>query len=295
MGLFQLLNGWAGQNAVLDAAARLFYIATVPVLGTILLALLLLVSRHPHAFSRWRTAGGVVLALVLCLLSQQVIEAGARGVGIDNLSPRPFMTRRVNILVVEPNDNSFPAPELMVAGALCAGIYALWPAVGYGAIVLTLLLGASRLFCGNNYAADVLVGTFLGWFWGVLGLAACHAPLWVPRKGAWKVGHQASWATMALGTAILATYIFLSTMPRFSAKLWTPWGLPATAATGPTGVGAAHSAMSEGEGVSNGVEAESAEELARAKRANLFLPEVEKYLRGNFPAQWDPKLGIHVT
>ena len=91
------------------------YIATIPLLAVILLGLLILAPRAPGAPSRGKVALATVLALGGAALLMWGIEIWAQSLNVGTLSPRPFMTRWVNLLIVEPQDNSFPCVEVMVA------------------------------------------------------------------------------------------------------------------------------------------------------------------------------------
>lgn len=298
MSIFFLLNGWAGRFELLDQAMRVVYIATVPLLATLLLALLVFAPPRVTDPTRRRIVAATALAGLLSILSYLLLELFSTSLGVSTLSPRPFMTRYVNLLVVEPQDNSFPAPELMLAGVLVTSIWAMRLRLGLPALALLLLLGFARIFCGTNYFADVAVGAAVGIGWGALALCALKVPLRLHRPAPVtmrRLNLQGGFAAMALMGLGLITFVVLASDPRFAARLQASFSLPAIAApitdanrySGPTR--AARGVLQEGEGpgaprpVLNDAEAH-----ALAKRSHLFLPELEEKLKGILGPQTKP-------
>ena len=286
MQLFLTLNDLAGRYPVLDALMRGVYVGTVPLLAVILLGLVTLAPRGKGSPSRGKVALAAALALGGAALLAWGIETLAQSLDLGTISPRPFMTRWVNLLIVEPQDNSFPCLEVMVAAILSAGIWAAHRGWGVFAALATLLLMTARLFCGSNYAADVGVGAVLGIGLMLLCLAICRAP----RAKNARVG-LASTGVLALGGAALCTFIVMAGMPRFAGKLQLPWGIaaPVNAAAGIGAPAAARSTLQEGEGmatlgiggdgtISADQYAGEAESQALSKRSTLFLPKTEAFL-----------------
>lgn len=224
MQFFYLINGWAGRSAFADAALRLYYVSAVPLLATALAALLMLVPRPDRAPSRWRVAVATTLAALLCALTMTGVNVFAQhALGTDMLSPRPFLTHYVNALVVEPNDNSFPSPEAMLAATLAVMIWAAWPTAGLAATCAVLLFCFTRVFCGTNYPVDVGTGAMLGGAWGALSLALCRISLQIPsrdgRRLIWRARHQAVFSVLAVGGLAAFTLVSLAHMPHYGDKL----------------------------------------------------------------------------
>ena len=275
--LFLCLNDLAGRWPLLDGAARFFYVGALPALGTLLLAQLLLLARPNTFVSRSKTALALMLALGLGALLVWGFDLLAAQLHLGVLSPRPWMTRRVNWLVVEPQDNSFPCVELVLAAALASASWRLNRRMGTLSWALVVLFALTRMFCGNNYFADVLVGVALGAGAFVLCGAACERHL-APGRRARDLALGAS----PLALTLAGCYGFALLSPRFEGKLGV--GRPATAAPSPrlapATTTASAGAQGEGEGLGLAHGEGRAEELALAKRSTLFLPEVEAYLRG---------------
>jgi len=275
--LFLFLNDLAGRWALLDSAARWIYIGALPVLGTLVGAQLLLLPRSFGSASRSKTALALVLSLALGALFVWGLGAIAAAWHLGNLSPRPWMTRRVNWLVVEPQDDSFPCIEVLFAWALASASLFLNYKIGFGSVMLALLLSLSRMFCGNNYFADIAVGTLvgIGLFLGCAAATRRHVP-WSARVRGLSVG-----AVLVGGTLVFMGITAFST-PRFAEKL----GFSAASAATPkeaTQIHGSPTTFGEGEGAPVETAANEgdnrAEQVALAKRSSLFLPDVEAYLR----------------
>ena len=271
MQLFLFLNDLAGRWPLLDGAARLFYVGALPALGTLLLAQSLLLPAQ-NGVSRSKTALAVGLAIGLAALIVWGFSWAAGAWHLGNLSPRPWMTRRVNWLVVEPQDNSFPCVELLLAAIIAGASGRLNRRVGILSWLLVVALGVTRMFCGNNYFADVFLGGALGAgaFWLCAAVCERHLAFWSRLRLTALNG-----APLALTLALCIGLALFS--PRFEGKFG--WGRAASAA--PTLPAAAPApGMAEGEGLGQFPGEGRAEELALAKRSTLFLPSVEAYLRG---------------
>ena len=271
---------------------RVGYILAVPLLATLFGARLLLWPRSRDVPSRARVVCAVVFALLLLAFLGLGLQLLTQSLGLGTLSPRPFMTRRVDLLIVEPQDNSFPSWEMALAAVFAVGLAFLsrrWGMVGAAA---TMFLGLARMFCGTNFLADVVVGALLG-----VGSAAFFGALFEVRlrvfapQPRWQLLSSTSLLLLTLGGA----YFSLASTPRFAAKLPVFWSSTVAAASESAASESSGSesssaatlkptraarAVQEGEGVIEAAAPLSAEELALSKRSHLFLPAVEKQLKG---------------
>lgn len=241
MRLFYLINGWAGRNDFADATLRLFYVSAVPLLATALAALLIFLPRHPWRvtgrFSHREVPSGRILlatacAVAACAVLMSAVNTGSlRFLNAEILSPRPFVTHRVNALVIEPNDNSFPSPEVMIAAVLAVAIWAVYPRAALAALVALLLFGFTRVFCGANYPVDVVAGAATGAALCALSLALWGVSLWLPAKEGrlvWRVRHQAGFASATVLLVVVASLISLANTPGYSGRMRTLFRLPST-------------------------------------------------------------------
>jgi len=217
--LFYVVNGWAGRVPWLDEAARLFYVGALPLLWCALAWLLTAAPRSWAAFSRRRIGAAASVALLGAFLLWQGLEWAAREVWSTPIfSPRPFVTHWVNLLVVEPNDNSYPCIEVLLAAlgaTLCWAASLRAGAVAWG---WAILYGVARVFCGSNYPIDVGVGWLLGWALSAFALAVWRAPLRIPSRGGgrlrWRRRHQAVLSLACIGLFLGAALIEMLGAPQ---------------------------------------------------------------------------------
>lgn len=144
---------------------RAFYVGAIPLLATLLAALLVFrPARLVAADARFgRIACAAVCAVALCVLSCGLVNWFSQTVlGAPILSSRPFVTHWVNALVVEPNDNAFPCVESAVIGALFMALWAISPRLAWPSFFYAVLFCLARVFCGANFVDDVLVGLLGG-------------------------------------------------------------------------------------------------------------------------------------
>lgn len=281
MQLFLFLNDLAGRFPLLDQIARTIYIGAVPILATLFLAQLLVFPRTDDAPARSRVAFSVAFAILFMAFVVLGFELFAQGLNLGTISPRPFMTRRINLLVVEPQDSSFPCVEVGLAAIFAMGMAFSNRKWGIFGGAMTVLLALTRLYCGTNYFADVAVGALLG-----VGVAAICGAIFNAQLRVF-VPKPALQGISGVATLLLTcggVYFTLAATPRFASKLPVFWSSPATAAQeehSGESTRAARGVLQEGEGVGDVSAAEpTAEELALSKRSHLFLPEVEKFLSG---------------
>lgn len=245
MTLFYFLNGWAGQNAIFDATLRFFYVASVPLLATWWLALLFFrrekneladqknegfiggaARSHAVISSRRAVVVATVLALTFCALSFQLFNRWCESVlQTPILSPRPFVSHWANLLVVEPNDNSFPSPEALLIGVLWIAIWATARRANFAALSFGVAACLTRVVCGTHYFADVAVGFAIGAAFCALSMAACGVVLRVSsrpfRQRIWRLRAQAAVSCGVFLFVIALGVLSLRDTPRLLAKWQT--------------------------------------------------------------------------
>jgi membrane-associated phospholipid phosphatase len=268
---FLFLNDLAHRSPILDEFLRYFFVAGVPLLATILLAQLTVFWPSNSTQSRSKIFWAVLVAIGFGALLMVGIEAISNALNLGNISTRPYMTRRVNLLVLEPQDNSFPAPELILAAIFCFASWTLSKRWGAVSSILVVLLGLTRMVCGTNYLADVAFGALFG-----LGFAALAFAIFKVSEVAKVRAKQSGFSLATFGTALIGLYLIASSEPRFASKLAAPWNNPAQA----TSTKEQDSKTENIAPLSDNDAQNEAKTLALSKRASLYLPEVEAYLRG---------------
>lgn len=213
MQFFYTINGWAGQNAFVDDAMRGFYVVAIPLLATLLAALL--VFRPARWISEDVRAARIAMATLAagaaCLLGLSLLNwFCAHLLDTPILSSRPFVTHRVNALLVEPNDNSFPSPETALIGVLLLSVWAAAPALAWPSLGFALLFCFARVFCGSNYPLDVLAGLLGGIALNMLSLSLCGVALQRVRRLPWKHHLEPLFGRMRGQTAVSSALIVSS-------------------------------------------------------------------------------------
>jgi undecaprenyl-diphosphatase len=173
MALFHAINGAAGHNRLLDPLARIFvgdYFVPV-VLALSLLAL-------------WFAAKTSILRE----RQQRAVFAGAIAVALANvfvmllndtewaLRPRPFdidphAATSAIALFYAPPDPSFPSNSMAVGFALATSVIRVNRQFGISMGVIAVLMGASRVYAGVHFPADIIAGAGIGILASLVALA----------------------------------------------------------------------------------------------------------------------------
>jgi undecaprenyl-diphosphatase len=76
--------------------------------------------------------------------------------------PRPFVKRRVGILIPSKKDSSFPSKHTLLAFAVSTSINLYDGVLGSIMRVLSVLTGFSRIWTGHHYPSDIIGSAFIG-------------------------------------------------------------------------------------------------------------------------------------
>lgn len=128
--------------------------------GVVLFAALLLVTfLAGRSTSDFRQQAAAILtggAALLAVGIGQVI-----GHAVERARPYSAMAD-VHILVKRSTDFSFPSDHATMAGAVAIGLFLATRRWGVPALVLGVLMAATRVYVGAHYPGDVLAGFVLG-------------------------------------------------------------------------------------------------------------------------------------
>ncbi|XJZ28757.1 undecaprenyl-diphosphatase [Bacillota bacterium Lsc_1132] len=76
--------------------------------------------------------------------------------------PRPFVKRRVGILIPSKTDSSFPSKHTLLVFTVSTTIFFYKRFLGFIICVLSFLTGLSRIWVGHHYPSDIIGSAILG-------------------------------------------------------------------------------------------------------------------------------------
>jgi undecaprenyl-diphosphatase len=76
--------------------------------------------------------------------------------------PRPFVKRRVGILIPAKMDSSFPSKHTLLVFAISTSVFLRKRVLGSVMWVLAVLTGFSRIWVGHHYPSDIVGSAFIG-------------------------------------------------------------------------------------------------------------------------------------
>ena len=75
--------------------------------------------------------------------------------------PRPFVKRRIGILIPSKEDSSFPSKHTLLVFAVSTTIFLYERSLGSIMLVLSVLTGFSRIWVGHHYVSDIIGSAFI--------------------------------------------------------------------------------------------------------------------------------------
>lgn len=149
--LLKAINDLAGKSSVVDAIMIFATNYAVPVFAVVLLLMWFFGKEYMKKTVVYSALSGVLGILINVLISKIYFE------------PRPFVTHDdLNVLVDHARDASFPSDHTTGAIALAFAIALRNKRIGIVMMVFALITGFSRMYVGNHYPGDVVVGIVIG-------------------------------------------------------------------------------------------------------------------------------------
>ena len=157
-----------GPAWLVEAVRDITALGSFSVLGILTIGVVL------HLLLTGAARTGVLVAL--SVIGGTIISTGLKAL-FDRPRPQLFETVHVFTASFPSGHATVSAVVYLTIGALLAERAATWPAralyIG-GAVLLTVLIGLSRIYFGVHYPTDVLAGWSVGAAWALLCLAVAH-------------------------------------------------------------------------------------------------------------------------
>jgi undecaprenyl-diphosphatase len=147
--LFKWINDLAGKKNFLDnimifASYKFRYI-----FAFVLLLMWLRNGQYRKVF--YRSLISIIINLSINVLIKQY-----------KFRPRPFMTRKANLLIPSKLDSTFISKHTLLAFAVSTMIFIFNKIVGFIMLGLSVLIGVSRIWTGAHYPFDIIRSAFIG-------------------------------------------------------------------------------------------------------------------------------------
>ncbi|MFC5589861.1 undecaprenyl-diphosphatase [Sporosarcina soli] len=151
--LFEMINQFAGKNAILDQFVLLF-----SKYGPILFGIIFVGLWFSKSGNKMENRKLVLFALTIAVLTlgiDKIIE-------MSYFRPRPFVSHTVTLLVEKSTmDPSFPSNHAAGSFALAFALFWKHRKAGSVLLIMAVFMALSRLYIGVHYPLDVLAGAFI--------------------------------------------------------------------------------------------------------------------------------------
>lgn len=146
---FKTINSLAGHNAIVD---YLMILISKKVRFLFIFVLIFIWFRN---YSYKNVAIKTVISLLFALFINFLIKT-------VYFKPRPFMDRKVKLLIPSKKDSSFPSKHTVLAFAFSTSIFLYKQVIGVIMGILSILTGFSRIWVGHHYPSDIIGSAFIG-------------------------------------------------------------------------------------------------------------------------------------
>lgn len=147
--LFKLINDLAGKNVLVDnimifASKKIRYIFAF---------VLFFMWLRDYSYKKVIYQSVISIMINICinaLINQMTFR------------PRPFMTRKANVLIPSKNDSTYISKHTLLTFAVSTTIYMYNKIYGFIMFGMSALTGLSRIWTGAHYPYDVIRSAFIG-------------------------------------------------------------------------------------------------------------------------------------
>jgi undecaprenyl-diphosphatase len=146
--LFRVINLLSGRYLVID---KLMILISNKVKFVFLFILVILLFRKRNVFNE------AVVSMVITLFMHFITK-------LFYFKPRPFIDRRVHLLIPSKFDSSFPSKHTLLTFAVTTIVLFYQRIVGSILFGFSVLTGLSRIWVGHHYPSDIAGSAVLGSF-----------------------------------------------------------------------------------------------------------------------------------
>lgn len=143
-----MINSLANKNAILDKI-MIFFSTDVPYIFMAIIAIVFIVGLTQKNCSCRKVAVNTFVITVINLILSFII-------GNIYYVDRPFVHNKVNLLVPHVQDASFPSDHATGTMSIALGLEKYNKVLSVTLIIISILVGFSRVYVGNHYPTDVI-------------------------------------------------------------------------------------------------------------------------------------------
>lgn len=148
--IFNAINGLVNHNIILDKLMIVFSNYVPDIFMAVLAVTYIMGIVKANEKMRVITIDTFMITILNLFLSFAI--------GVFWYVPRPFVNNKVNLLIPHTIDASFPSDHAIGTMSIAVGINKWNKVYGRLLIMLSILVGISRVFVGHHYPSDVIGG-----------------------------------------------------------------------------------------------------------------------------------------
>lgn len=148
MEVFHAINGLAYKNAALDSF-MVFCSKYLPYIFALTIIIVFVLGIVKGNIEYRKMAVSTVVFTIINLIISFII-------GMFYYSPRPFVHNKVNLLYYHAADTSFPSDHATASMSIALGFGMFDKILGWIFVILSVLIGISRVYVGQHYPTDVI-------------------------------------------------------------------------------------------------------------------------------------------